>query len=122
MASHPGVLRGRTLSAGVVAAARRRQRRRTLAAAVAIAVAGVGGGVAATLHHAAPGAPVASNVAPAAVLARAPDVGMACLTPAPCDRVGVAVWLRRPAASVSASVAGHPVALEVRAASQFDPG
>jgi hypothetical protein len=47
---------------------------------------------------------------------------MACLEGGACDRVAVAVWLRRPAESVSATVAGHPVAMAWRAASQFNPG
>jgi hypothetical protein len=122
MASHAGAVRGPTLSAGVVALARRRQRRRALATALAIAVAGVGGGLASTLRHGPAAAPLARNVASAAVLARSPEVGMACLQARSCDRVGVAVWLRRPAESVSATVAGHPVALDLRAAAQFEPG
>jgi hypothetical protein len=120
MSSDPAVLRGPTLSAGVVAAARRRQRRRTLATALTIAAAGLGGGLAATLLSGPASAPSPRNVAPAAVLARAPDVGMACLVDRACDRVGVAIWLRRGAESVSATVAGHPVALDLKAATQYE--
>jgi hypothetical protein len=122
MASHSGALRGPTLSAGVVAAARRRQRRRALATGLAVAAAGVVVGLVAALRDAPPGAPIARTLPAAALLARAPDVGMACLGTGACDRVGVAVWLRQPAESVSATVAGHPVALEWRAASQFNAG
>jgi hypothetical protein len=45
--------------------------------------------------------------------ARAPEVGVACpvANSTRCDRVGVAVWLRGPAASVTAWVQGRRVAL-----------
>jgi hypothetical protein len=121
MAFTAGALRGPTFSAGVVALARRRQRRRALATALIVAVAGAGGGLVTTLRDGPPAGAIANDVAPAAVLAQPPDVGMACLQARACDRVGVAVWLRRPAESVSATVEGHPVALDLRAAAQFEP-
>jgi hypothetical protein len=54
-------------------------------------------------------------VAPATVLARAPYMGVSC-PGAPnsiaCDRVGLAVWLRRPAVSVDATIGGWPLKLD----------
>lgn len=105
---------------GVIELARRRRRRRLLETAAVAAAAGV---AAAALLTTDPGPPsqLARHAVPAAaVLGRAPDVGMACLTPRACDRVGVAVWLRRPATSVSAIVAGHAVVLETSSAAQFE--
>jgi hypothetical protein len=101
--------------------ARRRHRRRALASIVAIVAAGAGAGLAFTTVHAPSPVRPGATLAPAAVLAQAPDVGMACLGPGACDRVGVAIWLRRPARSVSASVAGHAVSLDVAAAMPFQP-
>ena len=104
---------------GVIELARRHRRRRLLATATAVATAGIAAAVALTAASG-PRPRLASRAAPTAVLARAPAVGMACLTPRACDRVGVAVWLRRPATSVSAIVAGHAVALGTSAAAQFE--
>jgi hypothetical protein len=56
-------------------------------------------------------------VPPGRVLARSPDLGVACpqANRFACDRVGLAVWLRAPAVSVTATVDGRPLALD-------DPG
>jgi hypothetical protein len=47
------------------------------------------------------------------LLSRAPYVGVSCrrANSIPCDRVGVAVWLKRPAVGVSATIAGHTLRL-----------
>lgn len=58
---------------------------------------------------------VSATVAPApgwyvgGELARPPYVGLACV--APCTRVGIAVWLRRPATGVGARLAGKSTRL-----------
>ena len=118
MASSSGPVCGPTVSAGVVAQARRRHRRRVAATALAVVATGAGAGLAVTALRGA--APALRTVPPTTLLARAPAVGMACLAPRSCDRVGVAVWLRRPAASVTASVAGHSVSLNLASATPFD--
>jgi hypothetical protein len=48
------------------------------------------------------------------VLARDPYMGVSCRIPNSirCDRVGLAVWLRRPALAISATIAGAPVKLD----------
>jgi hypothetical protein len=47
------------------------------------------------------------------MLAREPGLGVACAVPNSirCDRVGVEVWLRRPALSVRATIGGKPIEL-----------
>ena len=47
-------------------------------------------------------------------------MGVACHAGA-CDSVGLAVWLRRPAVSVSATIAGHPFGLTTWQARTFTP-
>jgi hypothetical protein len=56
----------------------------------------------------------ATAVAPEEVLDRGPYMGVSCRVPNEfgCDRVGLAVWLRRPAASVDASIAGRDLHLD----------
>jgi hypothetical protein len=46
-------------------------------------------------------------------LSRPPDVGVACprANSIACDRVGLAVWLRRPAQRVTATIDGRPLRL-----------
>jgi hypothetical protein len=102
----------RALTAGIIAQARRRARRRR--AVIASGLAALGLGIAG--HDLWAGAGLRSSaayVAPDAVLARSPYMGVAC--PAPnslaCDRLGLAVWLRRPANSVDATVSGWPMKL-----------
>ena len=55
--------------------------------------------------RAAPAQPVRAD----AVFGRRPQLGVACRVPNSirCDRVGFAVWLRRPAGSVRAAIAGR---------------
>jgi hypothetical protein len=50
---------------------------------------------------------------PATVLAQAPYLGVSCPHPnrIACDRVGLAVWVKRPATSVIAWIAGRRIAL-----------
>jgi hypothetical protein len=56
------------------------------------------------------------EVAPSRVLARGPYMGVRCpiANSIACDRVGLAVWLKAPAQSVTATVAGAPLALHRR--------
>jgi hypothetical protein len=55
----------------------------------------------------------ATDVAPETVLAREPYMRVACprASATRCDRVGLAVWLKRPAREVSAMIAGRPLRL-----------
>ena len=57
--------------------------------------------------------PNAYVVRSSAVLSRSPYLGVSCRVPnsIACDRVGLAVWLKRPAVSVTATIAGVPLAL-----------
>jgi hypothetical protein len=108
-------------NAGVIEAARRHQRRRRLVGGVALA-AGVGIAVGTGPLFGGASAPRATlpvhasavNVTPAAVLAGSPYMGVACQQPnsTVCDRVGLAVWLRRPAVAVEATIAGRPLKLD----------
>jgi hypothetical protein len=112
------------LDAGVIEEARARQRRHRIVAAVlvvALAALGVGAYFGAdgrspagssgsrSPAHSGPSATAAATV----VFARDPDMGVACHIPSwiGCDRVGLAVWLRRPAVAVSATIAGSPLKL-----------
>ena len=103
---------------GVIEDARRRQRLRRRRVAAWLVAAGTAVGV---LYLAVdPGrdepAQVPRMVAAEATLARAPYMGVSCATPNSivCDRIGLAVWLRRPAQSVHAVVAGRQFALDDR--------
>jgi hypothetical protein len=108
---------------GVIEEARSRHRRRRFRAAamlgilVALAAVLLTRGTAhkprpspQTLVHPAQHIPTAT---PAAVLAHEPGMGVACHVPnsIACDRVGLAVWLRRPAIAVSARIAGSALNL-----------
>ena len=98
----------------------RRQRHRALGA-TALAMVTAGAIVIAT---AGPGSPSGSSVpaptvvAPSAVLSRPPSMGVRCpgalANSIACDRVGLAVWLKRPAVSVTATIAGAPLVLNHR--------
>jgi hypothetical protein len=113
------------LELGAIKQARRRQRRRRLAVVLAALAAGLvvvtigsGGGGQSTRPTglpSQPGAGVASITPPAPVFAQDPYMGVACDTPnsIACDRVGLAVWLRRPAI-VTATIAGAPLTLNDR--------
>jgi hypothetical protein len=57
--------------------------------------------------------PATAVVAARQVFSQAPSLGVACSTASSiaCDRIGVAVWLKRPATHVNASIDGRPVVL-----------
>jgi hypothetical protein len=78
------------------------------AAALAF-VASTGDPPGAPTPRAAPAEPVRAD----SLFARHPQLGVACHVPNSirCDRVGFAVWLRRPADSVRAAIAGRRFAL-----------
>lgn len=107
----------------VIKEARRRQFRRRLAiAAAALAAAGVGFALYLELGGGAGISPSGVGPVPAATsplrLPRVPYLGLACPSGAayhPCERMGLAVWLRRPARSVTAVVHGHAVRLATAA-------
>jgi hypothetical protein len=44
-------------------------------------------------------------------LPRDPFLGLKCVSAAPCERVGVAVWVRRRMKSVNANIRGHSIVL-----------
>jgi hypothetical protein len=99
----------------------RRRRRRTyawallwLAGTVAvIAVVQHGAGPGSTAGTSTPPTPHASVVAPAQVLSKTPFMGVSChvANSIACDRVSLAVWLKRPAVSVGATIAGAKLTL-----------
>ena len=101
---------------GVITDARGHRRRRLRTIALVAICAGAGAGVIFSRAQSPPaqapalGAP--TRIAPSAALSGAPFMGVACRSHS-CDRVGLTVWLRRPAAAVSATIAGHPLRLTV---------
>jgi hypothetical protein len=112
------------VAAGVIKEARRRQRRRRAAVALALLAAGLAGlGV---LREAHPGStpdvggsrwtPSPLILDPSAVFSQTPYMGVACGIPNSigCDRIGLAIWLRRPALTVTATIAGRSFALDDR--------
>jgi len=109
---------------GVVDDARARQCRRLTIVAVLAICAGIAvvliarTGTPPTTR--APTLQTPTRVAAGAVFSQAPDMGVACHAGA-CDSVGLAVWLRRPAVSVSATIAGHPFGLTTWQARPFTP-
>src|SRR5579863_8630503 len=108
------------LNAGLIARARARRRRRVAwlaAAAAVLAVTLIGAG---TFADGGGQAPV-HRLSPSALLAQPPDIGITgCV--GGCDRIGLAVWLRGPARSVSAIVTGRGVTLRARLAAAYEPG
>ncbi|MHB1567890.1 MAG: hypothetical protein ACYCXW_04720 [Solirubrobacteraceae bacterium] len=112
------------LELGVIKDARRRQRRRRgalatvlLAAAVAAISIQTGAGGGGRTQRAQPSrstsrSSVGGITPPQAVFVKEPYMGVSCHIPSSiaCDRVGLAVWLRRPAV-VSATIAGAPLTL-----------
>lgn len=62
---------------------------------------------------AAPQPPRPDVIAASRVLSKSPYPGVSCpiANSIACDRVGLAVWLKRPAVSVTATIAGAPLAL-----------
>jgi hypothetical protein len=113
---------GPDIELGVIRDARRRQRRRRVSAAtavlaVALAALIIGsnrGGRDQPTRGLRPGSgpAAAKSEPPGAVFAKDPYMGVACHAPnsVTCDRVGLSVWLRRPAI-VTATIAGAPLAL-----------
>ena len=101
------------------ARARARRRRRRVAAAV-LALLALASGLAILLDSGGGGRPAGSQerraqaVRPGRVLAREPYMGVSCrrANSIACDRVGLAVWTRRPARAVRATVAGRTFALD----------
>jgi hypothetical protein len=112
----------RALAAGVIERARHRQRQRrlrlSLALVLVIATAALVANSLRGAQHTANmnGSPVSGPplVAPASVLSQTPYMGVACPQPnaIACDRVGLAIWLKRPAVSVNATIAGQPLKLD----------
>lgn len=113
------------LELGVIKEAQRRRRRRQLvtfavivaAAALFTLILNSGGGAQNTRPTASrprrSPLPGATEKSPAAVFAKDPYMGVAChiANSIACDRVGLAVWLRRPATTVSATIAGASLKL-----------
>jgi hypothetical protein len=108
----------------VIEEARARQRRHRVAAAllvVALAALAVGAyfgsdegsGAGSSRSRSPARLGLGTTEAAAVVFAQDPDLGVACRIPSwiGCDRVGLAVWLRRPALAVSATIAGSPLRL-----------
>ena len=97
---------------------RRRYRQFALAALAAVAIAAL---VWVTIPHgsespagsAAPRPARPAVIAPSRVLSKSPYLGVSCpiSNSIACDRVGLAVRLKRPAVSVTATIAGVPLAL-----------
>jgi hypothetical protein len=111
-----------TLRLGVIDDARRRQRRRRLFVTLAILVA-AGIAAAMVLDRPAPApTPQPSSVVPPgprlvdwhSVLDGKPFMGASCPTPnsTACGRFGVAVWLKRPARTVHATILDQRIALD----------
>jgi hypothetical protein len=103
--------------------AREHQRRRQRGVIIAVAaVLGVIGLLASTTSPVSPPHPVSTGiaappgtviVAPAAVFAQDPYMGVRCpaANSITCDRVGLALWLRRPALAVTATINGRALAM-----------
>lgn len=109
------------LRLGVIKEARHRQRRRrttlavVIAASVLAALVGLGGGGTGSRPPASRASQAfgpAKTVIPSQVFAERPYMGVSCPTgdSIACDRVGLAVWVPRPA-TVAATVDGSPLRL-----------
>ncbi|HEX3618590.1 MAG TPA: hypothetical protein VHU61_18735 [Solirubrobacteraceae bacterium] len=97
---------------------RRRHRALGITALATLTAAAI---VIATVEHGPPSGssvPAPTVVAASAVLSRPPYMGVRCpgalANSIACDRVGLAVWLKRPAVSVTATIAGAPLVLNHR--------
>ena len=110
------------LELGLISNARRRQRRRYVASLILVALMALGGVFIASILSGTDGSPAtgarsgrsAITHEPAArAFAQAPYMGIACRLPhwIACDRIGLAVWLSRPA-TVTAIIAGQRFALD----------
>lgn len=109
------------LRAGVIARARDHRRRRMLAIAAAAVVAGAAAGFASSaLTGSAPTVQPPQAVSSDELLAQTPYLGITCANTG-CDSLGLSVWLRRPALSVTALVAGQRFRLDIRDAVQYYP-
>jgi hypothetical protein len=103
---------------GVIDDARRRQHRRWAGIGAGLAVVAVALVLVldrpAVDHPAAP-ARATGIVPPSKLLSRDPYMGVACSAPnsTACGRVGLAVWLKRPAKAVDAEVNGHHLSLKL---------
>jgi hypothetical protein len=102
---------------GVIDDARKRQRRRWLVSSAAAVAAVVAVGFALdqpSADRSAPPVRAAQLVPPSKVLSREPYMGVACSIPnsTRCDRIGLAVWLKRPAVGVRAKIDGRYVSLQ----------
>jgi hypothetical protein len=100
---------------------RARRRRRRIALAIGLPIAGALAAAVAIGSHGTSKvpkdpAPTGVTVAPRAVLAEGPYMGVACRVPnwVGCDRVGLAVWTRHFARSIDATVGGKTFALDDR--------
>ena len=112
--------RSRTTFEAIIEEARRRARKRRLVYAAAAAallltisvVLALNDGSGRVSDH---GQPSPARMAPADHLAlkREPYIGVSCRVPnsIACDRVGLAVWLRQPAARLTATINGGTVAM-----------
>jgi hypothetical protein len=112
---------------GVIDDARRqhRRRRRRIAATVTLATAAIATALVPVLVDRVNRAPTpAAGPTPrpaAALLARTPYLGVHCPieNSTACERVGLAVWLRAPARTVSATIAGRRLSLSTAPARAF---
>lgn len=99
---------------------RRRQRRLLAALVTAVAVIGAAAAIPQRPGPLSPSRPPISTppgtiaVSASAVLAQAPYMGVHCPTAnsIACDRVGLAIWLKRPAMAVSATINGRMLAMD----------
>jgi hypothetical protein len=111
-----GNMAAATSSPSVISDARGHQRRRLIRLALLALCVGVGAGLIVGRTQTAPAgsrtAIPARHVSPAAVLAQAPYMGVACRLGV-CDWVGLAIWLRQPAVAVTARIAGRPMRLVI---------
>jgi hypothetical protein len=113
---------GPDVELGVIKDARRRQRRRRVAAATGGLALALGALIIGSDHggrnqpqrgpRSGAGPAAAKSESPGAVFAKDPYMGVACHIPnsIACDRVGLSVWLRRPAI-VTATIAGATLTL-----------
>ena len=113
---------GTDVELGVIKDARRRQRRRRVAAATGVLSVALGALIIGSDHggrnqsqprpRSGAGPAPAKSESPGAVFVKDPYMGVACHIPnsIACDRVGLSVWLRRPAI-VTARIAGAPLTL-----------
>jgi hypothetical protein len=97
---------------------RRRYRQFALAALATVAIAAlvwvaIPHGSGSRTGSASPQPPRPDVVPASRVLSKSPYLGVSCpmANSITCDRVGLAVWLKRPAVSVTATIAGAPLAL-----------